>query len=127
MIDAKGVLNPGLMPQRLDDLNLLAPPRDDVDDVLVERWNRVTEVWRTEVEFRNSSALRHDEGLPRPGQRSLVARGCLPLDRTCAMASPDSLPNRGGVELLTRTIAGSRRGCRVRPGASSLDAGSLVC
>ena len=27
MIDAKGVLNPGLMPQRLEDLNHLAPPR----------------------------------------------------------------------------------------------------
>lgn len=54
MIDAKGVLNPGLMPQRLDDLKLLAPPRDDVDDVLVERWNRVSEVWRNEVEFRTS-------------------------------------------------------------------------
>jgi serine/threonine-protein kinase len=52
MMDAKGVLNPGLMPQRLDDLCLLAPPRDDVDDVLVERWNRVSEVWRNEVEFR---------------------------------------------------------------------------
>ncbi len=54
MIDAKGVLNPGLMPQRLEDLHLLAPPRDDVDDVLVERWNRVTEVWRNEVEFRTA-------------------------------------------------------------------------
>ena len=54
MIDAKGVLNPGLMPQRLEDLQLLAPPRDDVDDVLVERWNRVTEVWRNEVEFRTA-------------------------------------------------------------------------
>ena len=28
MIDAKGVLNPGLMPQKLEDLNLLAPARD---------------------------------------------------------------------------------------------------
>ena len=54
MIDAKGVLNPGLMPQRLEDLHLLAPARDDVDDVLVERWNRVTEVWRNEVEFRTA-------------------------------------------------------------------------
>jgi eukaryotic-like serine/threonine-protein kinase len=54
MIDAKGVLNPGLMPQRLEDLQLLAPPRDIVDDVLVERWNRVTEVWRNEVEFRTA-------------------------------------------------------------------------
>ena len=45
---------PGLMPQKLEDLNLLAPPRDDVDDVLVERWNRVTEVWRNEIEFRTA-------------------------------------------------------------------------
>ena len=54
MIDAKGVLNPGLMPQRLEDLNLIAPPRTEVDDVLVERWNRVADVWRNEVEFRTA-------------------------------------------------------------------------
>ena len=54
MLDSKGMLNPGLMPQKLSDLTLLAPPRDDVDDVLVERWNRVSEVWRNEVEFRNA-------------------------------------------------------------------------
>jgi eukaryotic-like serine/threonine-protein kinase len=54
MIDAKGVLNPGLMPQRLEDLNHIAPPRTEVDDVLVERWNRVSEVWRTDPKFRVS-------------------------------------------------------------------------
>jgi len=54
MIDAKGVLNPGLMPQRLEDLNLIAPARTEVDDVLVERWNRVADVWRDEVEFRTA-------------------------------------------------------------------------
>jgi len=54
MIDAKGVLNPGLMPQRLEDLNLIAPARTEVDDVLVERWNRVADVWRNEVEFRTA-------------------------------------------------------------------------
>ncbi|MGP0064684.1 MAG: serine/threonine protein kinase [Isosphaeraceae bacterium] len=54
MIDAKGVLNPGLIPQRLEDLNHIAPPRDEVDDVLVERWNRVAEVWRNEPDFRNA-------------------------------------------------------------------------
>jgi serine/threonine-protein kinase len=54
MIDATGVLNPGLLPQRLEDLNLIAPPRDEVDDILVERWNRVAEVWRNEVEFRTA-------------------------------------------------------------------------
>jgi eukaryotic-like serine/threonine-protein kinase len=54
MIDAKGVLNPGLMPQKLDDLHHIAPPRTEVDDVLVERWNRVAEVWRIEPQFRHA-------------------------------------------------------------------------
>jgi eukaryotic-like serine/threonine-protein kinase len=54
MLDRQGVLNPGLMPQKLADLNLLAPARVEVDDVLVERWNRVAEVWRDQPEFRNA-------------------------------------------------------------------------
>ena len=54
MIDAKGVLNPGLMPQRLEDLNHIAPARTEVDDILVERWNRVVEVWRDKPVFRNA-------------------------------------------------------------------------
>jgi eukaryotic-like serine/threonine-protein kinase len=54
MLDTKGTLNPGLMPSRLEDLGLLAPARTEVDDVLVERWNRVTEVWRDRVEFRTA-------------------------------------------------------------------------
>ncbi len=58
MLDSKGTLNPGLMPSRLEDLSLLAPARTDVDDVLVERWNRVTEVWRRRVDFR-SAVLRY--------------------------------------------------------------------
>ncbi len=54
MLDAKGVLNPGLIPQKLEDLNHIAPPRTEVDDVLVERWNRVAEVWRNEPDFRQA-------------------------------------------------------------------------
>jgi serine/threonine protein kinase len=54
LIDAKGVLNPGLMPQRLDDLILIAPARTEVDDVLVERWNRVADVWRNDIAFRTA-------------------------------------------------------------------------
>ena len=124
MIDAKGVLNPGLMPQRLEDLHLLAPARDDVDDVLVERWNRVTEVWRNEVEFRTAVlALRHEQSPPRPGQRGLVARGRLPLDRACPLAPPDPPANRSGVGLRLRPVARSRRRRRVRPGAFPLCAG----
>ena len=52
MLDSKGVLNPGLIPQGLDDLRRIAPARDDVDDALVGRWNRVAEVWRENPEFR---------------------------------------------------------------------------
>jgi serine/threonine-protein kinase len=54
MVDAKGVLNPGLMPKKLENLQLLAPARTEVDDVLVERWNRVVEVWRNENGFRTA-------------------------------------------------------------------------
>ncbi len=54
MIDANGVLNPGLMPQNLDDLRRIAPPRDEVDDQLVSRWNRVAEVWRDNADFRSA-------------------------------------------------------------------------
>lgn len=52
MIDAKGLLNPGLMPQALDDLHKIAPARTLVDDVLVERWNRLADAWRDDPEFR---------------------------------------------------------------------------
>ncbi|QEH38674.1 Serine/threonine-protein kinase PrkC [Aquisphaera giovannonii] len=58
MVDAKGVLNPGLMPQSLDDLRKIAPARTVVDDVLVERWNRLAEIWREQPAFR-IAALRY--------------------------------------------------------------------
>ena len=58
MTDAKGLLNPGLMPQSLDDLRKIAPARTLVDDVLVERWNRLADVWRDHPEFR-AAALRY--------------------------------------------------------------------
>ena len=50
----KGVLNPGLMPQVLDDLRKIAPARTEVDDQLVGRWNRVVEVWRDRPDFRQA-------------------------------------------------------------------------
>ena len=58
MTDAKGQLNPGLVPQTLDDLRKIAPARNVVDDVLVERWNRLAEVWRDHTDFR-AAALRY--------------------------------------------------------------------
>ena len=54
MVDANGVLNPGLMPQTLDDLRRIAPSRSEVDDQLVNRWNRVSEVWREKPDFREA-------------------------------------------------------------------------
>jgi len=54
MTDAQGALNPGLMPQALDDLRKIAPARDEVDDQLVGRWNRVAEAWRTRPDFRRA-------------------------------------------------------------------------
>jgi eukaryotic-like serine/threonine-protein kinase len=50
----RGVLNPGLMPQVLDDLRKIAPTRTEVDATLVERWNRVADVWRDRPEFRRA-------------------------------------------------------------------------
>ena len=54
LTDEQGVLNPGLMPQTLDDLRRLAPVRTEVDDLLVERWNQVSEVWRVKPQFRDA-------------------------------------------------------------------------
>ena len=54
MLDANGVLNPGMMPRTLDDLAMIAPPRDTLDAHRVSLWNRVTEVWRQEDDFRQA-------------------------------------------------------------------------
>lgn len=54
LTDEKGVLNPGLMPQVLDDLRKIAPGRTEIDDQLVERWNRVADVWRDRPDFRQA-------------------------------------------------------------------------
>ena len=54
MLDAKGVLNPGMMPRTLDDLAIIAPPRDTLDAHRVSLWNRVAEVWRQEDDFRQA-------------------------------------------------------------------------
>jgi serine/threonine-protein kinase len=54
MLDANGVLNPGLMPRTLDDLAMIAPPRDALDAHRVSLWNRVAEVWRQDGDFRRA-------------------------------------------------------------------------
>jgi serine/threonine-protein kinase len=54
MLDVNGVLNPGMMPRTLDDLALIAPRRDTLDAHRVSLWNRVTEVWRKEDDFREA-------------------------------------------------------------------------
>jgi len=52
--DDQGLLNPGLMPAALSDLNRVAPERTEVDDDLVNRWNAIAQVWRDDAAFRNS-------------------------------------------------------------------------
>ena len=54
MLDLKGVLNPGMMPRTLADLATIAPPRETLDAHRVSLWNRVSEVWREEDEFRQA-------------------------------------------------------------------------
>jgi serine/threonine-protein kinase len=54
MLDANGVLNPGMMPRTLDDLAMAAPPRDTIDAHRVSLWNTVTDVWREEDDFREA-------------------------------------------------------------------------
>jgi serine/threonine protein kinase len=54
MLDANGVLNPGMMPRTLDDLATIAPPRKTLDAHRVSLWNRVADVWRHEDDFRQA-------------------------------------------------------------------------
>jgi eukaryotic-like serine/threonine-protein kinase len=54
MLDARGVLNPGLMPRNFDDLAKIAPHRDAVDAHRVSLWNRVMDVWRHDDDFRQA-------------------------------------------------------------------------
>jgi serine/threonine-protein kinase len=54
LTDENGLLNPGMMPQNLDDLKKLAPRVSEVDDDLVDRWNRLTDAWRSRPEFRRA-------------------------------------------------------------------------
>ncbi len=54
MLDANGVLNPGMMPRTLDDLASIVPPQTIVDAHRVSLWNRVAEVWRDDDDFRQA-------------------------------------------------------------------------
>jgi serine/threonine-protein kinase len=54
MTDRNGALNPGLIPQSLEDLRQIAPDRTEMDAQLVARWNRLTDVWRSDPSFREA-------------------------------------------------------------------------
>ncbi len=98
MVDAKGILNPGLMPQRLEDLQKIAPPRTEVDDVLVERWNRVAEVWRAEPKFREAVLRYATKGAHRdPASMALWPEVVYPLiERADGIGGPAPAPRRCG-------------------------------
>jgi serine/threonine-protein kinase len=53
MLDHRGLLNPGMMPRTLDDLERIAPI-DALDAHRISLWNRVSEVWRQEEDFRRA-------------------------------------------------------------------------
>ena len=82
MIDAKGVLNPGLMPQRLEDLDLDRPGPQRGRRCA----GRAVEPRRRGLAQRDRvphgrAPLRHQQRPPRPGQHGVMAGGRLPLDR----------------------------------------------
>lgn len=54
LLDDQGVLNPGLMPQTFDDLWKVTPSDTEVDDELIERWNRLAEIWHGDESFRQA-------------------------------------------------------------------------
>ena len=64
LFNAKGQLNPGMMPRSIDDLAFFAPPCDTLDAHHVSLWNRVAEVWRQKDDLRKAVlryAMRSDE------------------------------------------------------------------
>ena len=79
MTDARGTLNPGLIPRSLDDLRKIAP-RAEVGDDLVERWNRLADAWREHPDLREA-ALRYASGaaLGDPSGAALWAEVVYPL------------------------------------------------
>ena len=64
MLDAEGMLNPGIMLRTLDDLVLIAPPLGTLDADRVSLWNRVAEIWRQKGAFRRA-VLRYVMGSDR--------------------------------------------------------------
>ncbi len=70
MMDERGILNPGLMPQVLDDLKRLAPKRTELDDQLADRWNELTQIWRSKPDFR-TAVLRYATKTPWKDQASI--------------------------------------------------------
>jgi serine/threonine-protein kinase len=80
MTDARGVLNPGLIPRTLDDLAKLAPPRSEVGDELVERWNRLADAWRDHPDLRLAAMRYASRGLYRdPSGAAMWAEVVYPL------------------------------------------------
>ena len=96
MTDANGALNPGLIPQSLDDLRQIAPDRTEMDDQLVDRWNRLGEVWRGNPEFREA-VLRYAtrSAASHPASAELWPEVVYPLDRAGALAAPAPVAGRG--------------------------------
>ena len=88
MLASNGFLNPGLMPQSLEDLRIISPIRSEIDGQLVGRWNRVAEVWRENFDFREA-VLRYatTSAYRDPASADLWPEGRLPPDRARPLAA----------------------------------------
>jgi len=108
MTDARGTLNPGLIPRSLDDLRKIAP-RAEVGDDLVERWNRLADAWREHPDLREA-ALRYASGAAHgdPSGASLWAEVVYPLIELARAQRRNSGMGRRIGELLAGLVPGHR-------------------
>ncbi len=104
---------------------MLAPARTEVDDVLVERWNRVTEVWRNEVEFR-TAVLRYatNNAHRDPASSALWPEVVYPLIERARWHRRIRTRTEAVWDYLCGRLACSRRRRGARPGARPGRAGA---
>ena len=101
------------MPQALEDLRKLSPERTEVDDELVQRWNRVAEVWKGNPDFREAVLRYATRRAHRdPASVDALAGSGLPLDRTSPLAAQDAVSRRGGLGRRGREPAPARPRCQ---------------
>ena len=103
---------------------MIAPARTEVDDVLVERWNRVAEVWRNEVEFRTAVLRYATSNAHRdPASTALWPEVVYPLIERARWHRRIRTRTEAVWDYLCGRSARSRRRRRARPGSGPLRTG----